>query len=39
VQALIELADAGAEERALLESLSNHIAARSGAAPARQATL
>ena len=39
LQALIELADAGSEERAILESLSNHIAARSGIAPARQAGL
>ena len=39
LQALIELADAGSEERAILESLSNHIAARSGVAPARQARL
>ena len=36
LQALIELADAGAEERAILESLSNHIAARGGVVPARQ---
>ena len=36
LQALIELADAGSEERAVLESLSNHIAARGGVAPARQ---
>ena len=39
LQALIELAEAGSEERAILESLSNHIAARSGIAPARQASL
>ncbi len=39
LQALIELADAGCEERAILESLSNHIAARNGVAPARQARL
>ena len=39
LQALIELADAGSEERAILESLSNHIAARGGVAPARQARL
>ena len=39
LQALIELADAGSEERAILESLSNHIAARNGVAPARQARL
>ena len=36
LQALIELADAGSEERSILESLSNHAAARSGVAPARQ---
>jgi hypothetical protein len=28
LQALIELAPAGSEERALLESISNHVAAR-----------
>ena len=39
LQALIELADAGSEERAILESLSNHVAARSSVAPARQPTL
>ena len=34
LQALIELAEAGAEERAVLESLSNHLAARErGGAP------
>ena len=32
LQALIELADAGSEERAILESMSNHVAARSGIA-------
>ena len=37
LQALIELAPAGSEERALLESLSNHIAARASLAPPRQA--
>ncbi len=36
LQALIELADAGSEERAILESLSNHIAARGGISAARQ---
>ena len=36
LQALIELAEAGSEERSILESLSNHAAARSGVAPARQ---
>ena len=37
--ALIELAPAGSEERALLESLFNHIAARAGLAASRQAAL
>ena len=39
LQALIELAPAGSEERAILESLSNHIAAHGGIVPARQAAL
>ena len=39
LQALIELSDAGSEERAILESLSNHVAAQSGVAPTRQPTL
>ena len=39
LQALIELADAGSEERAILESLSNHVAARAGLAPPRQPSL
>jgi len=39
LQALIELAPAGSEERAILESLSNHIAAHGGIVPARQADL
>jgi putative DNA methylase len=39
LQALIELASAGSEERAILESLSNHIAARGGIAAPRQAQL
>ena len=39
LQALIELASAGSEERAILESLSNHIAAHGGIVPARQANL
>ncbi len=39
LQALIELAPAGSEERAILESLSNHIAAHGGIAPVRQAEL
>jgi hypothetical protein len=34
LQALIELAPAGSEERSLLESLSNHVAAR-GVSPER----
>ena len=36
LQAVIELAPAGSEERAILESLSNHVAARSGVSAARQ---
>ena len=39
LQALIELAAAGTDERATLESLSNHIAARGGVAPARQRSI
>ena len=39
LQALIELADAGSDERAILESLSNHVAARTGLAPPRQPKL
>lgn len=39
LQALIELAPANSEERALLESLSNHIAARAGVGPTRQSAL
>ena len=39
LQSLIELASASSEERAILESLSNHIAARAGLAPSRQAAL
>ena len=35
----IEAAPAGSEERAILESLSNHIAARAGLAPSRRAGL
>ena len=38
LQALIELASAASEERTILESLSNHIAARAGIASPRQAT-
>ena len=39
LQALIELAAAGSEERAILESLSNHIAARGGIVAPRQGQL
>ena len=39
LQALIELAPANSEERALLESLSNHIAARAGITASRQPAL
>ena len=39
LQALIELAPAGSEERTILESLSNHIAARAGIASPRQTAL
>ena len=39
LQALIELAPAGSDERAILESLSNHIAARGGIATPRQGQL
>jgi adenine-specific DNA methylase len=39
LQALIELAAAGSEERAILESLSNHIATRGGIIAPRQAQL
>ncbi len=39
LQALIELAPVGSKERAILESLSNHIATRAGLAPPRQTTL
>ena len=39
LQALVELAPAGSEERAILESLSNHIAAHGGIVQARQAEL
>ena len=38
-QALIEVAPAGSEERAILEFLSNYIAARAGFAPSRHAAL
>ena len=39
LQALIELAEAGSEERAILEALSNHAAARSGVQDPRQRRL
>ena len=39
LQALIELADGGSEERALLESLSNHISTKSDTGPTRQLRL
>ena len=39
LQALIELAPPASEERAILESLSNHIASRAGLGPARQGAL
>ena len=39
LQALIELATAGSEERTLLESLPNHIAARAGVSPTRHGAL
>ena len=39
LQALIELAPTGSEERAILESLSNHIAARGGRIAPRQGQL
>ena len=36
LQALIELAGAGSEERSLLESISNHVAARGPVAERKQ---
>jgi len=39
LQALIELADAGSDERAILEALSNHLAARGGVQAQRQREL
>ena len=39
LQALIELAPPSSEERAILESLSNHMASRAGLGPARQGAL
>ena len=39
LQALIELADAGSDERSILESVSNHVAGRSGVQAPRQRRL
>ena len=39
LQALIELADAGSDERSVLEALSNHVAIRGDVAPSRQRQL
>ena len=39
LQALIELAEAGSEERAILEAVSNHVAARDGVKEPRQSRL
>ena len=39
LQALIELADPGSDERSILEALSNHVAARSGVQAPRQRRL
>lgn len=39
LQALIELSPAASEERSILESLSNHVGARAGFGPARQAAM
>ena len=39
LQALIELADAGSDERSILEALSNHVAVRGDVAPSRQRQL
>ena len=39
LQALIELADDGSDERAILEALSNHVAARGGVQEPRQMSL
>ena len=36
LQTLIELADAGSDERAILEALSNHVAGRDGVQEPRQ---
>ena len=39
LQALIELSEAGSDERSILEALSNHLAAQGDTAPARQRKL
>ncbi|MDE0078899.1 MAG: DUF1156 domain-containing protein [Caldilineaceae bacterium] len=39
LQALIELADVGSEERSILEALSNHVKARDNVRPSRQVRL
>ena len=39
VQALIELVEAGSEERATLESIQNHVRTRGGAPAPRQGAL
>ena len=39
VQALIELAEGGSEERATLESIQNHVRTRGGASAHRQESL
>ena len=39
LQALIELAEAGSDERAILEAVSNHVAARDGVQEPRQSRL
>ena len=36
LQALIELAEAGSEERSILESLSSHVETRGNVSPSRQ---
>ena len=39
LQALIELADAGSDERSILEALSNHVVSRGGVQAQRQREL
>ena len=39
LQALIELAEAGSEERSILEALSNHVKSRGNVSPSRQGRL